>query len=1395
LSEHGVLSDDAPTAPAPKRRRPGLLGWALRILLLAVLVVLAALWLIDTAPGHRFITDRIAAIETPTGLRFRVGRIEGSIYGRARLRDVQVLDRTGLVFSTPETRLDWRPAKWLVNRLDIESLTMAQATVHKLPSLIKTGRTGPILPGFDIRIGELRIDRLRIARGLAGPERIGRLAGKADIRAGRAMIDLGVRVGQGDRLALKLDAEPDRDRFDIDVRLSAEARGVFGKILGTDRPVEAQIRGDGTWSKWQGSALADMSAMRVVDLTLGAEKGAYSLAGSLFPSRVTQGKKMRLSAPRVLVNGQATLHDRKLDGRVSLRSPSLVLEAEGLIDLGANAFDDLRLDARLLRPPALFPNMTGTDVRAKLRFDGPFDTARFDYLLTAPRMAFDQTGFEDVKAQGTGRLSKAPISVPIKLTARRVTGVGDVAGGILANLRVEGLLALTAKTLTGNDLKVRSDKLNGKLSLVVDLVTGHFDVGLTGGLTSYLIPGLGIVDVKTELKVLPGPGGKGSVVAGRGQAWVRRFDNAFLRSLAGGLPYLDTRLERGPDGILYMRGLKLTAPSISLTGNGMRRRDGTFFFEGSGRQAQYGPVRLTLDGRIDKPELDIFLPRPMDALGLADVHLLLDPTPEGFAYRADGGSLLGPFTSNGAILLPPGQAATIRVADITASGTHAQGALRSDPGGFTGRLDLAGGGVTGPLLFAVQAGIQRIEAQLQADRARFAGPPAITIRRGTANVVMLLDPAGVSIKGDVTARGLRRGGLSLARFAGSADLRAGSGEITASFAGSRGRAFDIQTNAHVAPGRIALRGQGMIDRKPVKLVQSAVLTQEDGGWRLARTALQFAGGSADVAGLFGASRTELDANLSRMPLTVLDIFYPELGLGGYASGSLAYRQAAGELPGGKADLTIRGLNRSGLVLSSRPIDVGIAAVLSGGSAGVRAVAASGGKTIGRAQARLSPLPGGGALIDRLSAAPLVAQLRYNGTVDTLWRLTGIESFDLSGPVAIAADIGGTVNDPRIQGSVRSMGARLESPVTGTIVTSIQTSGRFNGSRLVLDSFTGSAGEGGTVTGSGAFDFAAVNGLGIALDIQAKNAVLLNRDDIGATVTGPLKIASNGSGGTISGAVALDKGRFRLGNAVAAEAVPRLKVTEINRRGEEIEGGAAPAPWLLDIQAKARNRLTVTGLGLDSEWRADLDIKGEATSPVINGRADLVRGGYEFAGRRFDLERGSIRFTGTVPADPVLDIVAQSDIQGLNATIRVSGTGQKPDISFASIPALPEDELLSRLLFGTSITNLSAPEALQLAAAVASLQGGGTGLNPINAVRQAVGLDRLRILPGDVTTGQGTSVAAGKYLTRRTYVEVITDGQGYSATRVEYQVTRWLSLLSSISTIGRQSVNVRVSKDY
>jgi translocation and assembly module TamB len=87
------------------------------------------------------------------------------------------------------------------------------------------------------------------------------------------------------------------------------------------------------------------------------------------------------------------------------------------------------------------------------------------------------------------------------------------------------------------------------------------------------------------------------------------------------------------------------------------------------------------------------------------------------------------------------------------------------------------------------------------------------------------------------------------------------------------------------------------------------------------------------------------------------------------------------------------------------------------------------------------------------------------------------------------------------------------------------------------------------------------------------------------------------------------------------------------------------------------------------------------------------------------------------------------------------------------------------------------------------------MDPINRLRSAIGLDRLRIVPADPALDRETAVAMGKNFGRSFYAEIITDGQGYSATSLEFRVTSWLSLLASVSTVGRESAAVEFSRDY
>ena len=184
---------------------------------IALLFLLAGLLvLLDSAPGHRFIVDQLSRMETQSGLKIRIGRIDGSIFGKSQLRNVTVADGRGVFLTSPNIKLDWTPGAWLDNKLHVDSLTAERVSLIRLPALKPTTRKGPILPGFDIHIGELRIDRLDIGPGVGGKARSGSVRGKADVNHGRALVELAAVMNNGgDRIAFHLDAEPDRNKFDI----------------------------------------------------------------------------------------------------------------------------------------------------------------------------------------------------------------------------------------------------------------------------------------------------------------------------------------------------------------------------------------------------------------------------------------------------------------------------------------------------------------------------------------------------------------------------------------------------------------------------------------------------------------------------------------------------------------------------------------------------------------------------------------------------------------------------------------------------------------------------------------------------------------------------------------------------------------------------------------------------------------------------------------------------------------------------------------------------------------------------------------------------------------------------------------------------------------------------
>jgi len=247
--------------------------------------------------------------------------------------------------------------------------------------------------------------------------------------------------------------------------------------------------------------------------------------------------------------------------------------------------------------------------------------------------------------------------------------------------------------------------------------------------------------------------------------------------------------------------------------------------------------------------------------------------------------------------------------------------------------------------------------------------------------------------------------------------------------------------------------------------------------------------------------------------------------------------------------------------------------------------------------------------------------------------------------------------------------------------------------------------------------------------------------------------------------------------------------------------AAPVePVTLQIALDAPGQLFVRGHGVTSEWRGHVDIGGTTAGPILTGQLSVNNGTIDLLGQNFNIDRGTVTFGGGTTIDPVLDVQASATASSVTAQVNVSGTANSPKLALTSTPVLPQDEILSRVLFGSNVGSLTPSQGLQLAAAAAQLAQGGPGI--MDRVRSKIGLDRLDLSGGgsnpNGTQGadKGTTVSGGKYIANGVFVGVAQGvGANSSQAKVEVEITPNISVNSTFGTASGSGFGAKYSVDY
>ncbi len=1358
-----------------------------------------------------------------------------------RAERIEVSDRAGPWLVLSRSALDWRPDRLLAGVVAVEQLTVERAELRRKP-LATPSEGPPSLPRLPLAI---HIDQVAagvsIAATVTGSPLDLLASGHAVAGPNRLDVGLDLRRQGARQTEAHVRASYDQASLGVDVTVTRPVADVLvglGGIAGQVPAMDLTLTGQGPLSDWRGTVTGTIDGRSCLDGTLrlarteGLEVTAdLGQAPECLPdpvmARLLAGAPIALRANVTFENGRLT---RIAEAR--LRSAAVRIGISGTLEnrLGVRfSLETGELDR--------FGALAGIDAGGSLQASGTVTGSLAEPVLEARLLSagghVGTTRWSDLAtdvqlnptADGGGWMagttgSAVPVGLPLgdrpmtwsstvhfnraddlyRLVDLRVTGPGGQSS-LFGTVRADGMVALRGL--------IRSERL----SLFRDL------------------SGLPRLDGRAVAHV---------AVSGNAHDAIATTVFAATSGFATGQERVDPLLGSAPRltaTAIYRQG---TMPLVHgmLSGDKARLAFGGKAFPGlglgwhlalpdlaalgvaevSGQGEAYGlitgPIALPhlaglLRGQVTRSEQTLAilgavgvsnLAAPAGAihLGVRDDQLTADLSSR---FRVANGLNLGDIA-------------------LVSRDTRLTGDIAISDGGVSGHLtgrssdlqpwsQLAGVMLSGSLTVDAKLShskYQEIDANLSG-----TGLTLARLRIGQlGGKLTVSDPLGKPRgTGRLDASQVAVGGTALrsveVRAEGSGetiDLRvavAGPGDRRSSSSLTAQGTLRLQDDAQTLRlASLALSGGGVSGR----LMAPTTVVHTDDSIRIAPTRLDIGGGRVELSGQVSGQGLDLRLALTNAPVKLIEPYLTEdqrlvgtLNATALVTGTVAAPVVAMESRGQGLGLVGAGRERLDLTAKARWQDRQVAF-----DARIKGTRGSSVSVDGRL-----PLLADFSIPDNGSIS---GHLRGSGDLDRLTAALPFPGHRIAGKLDADVSVAGTVAQPAVTGQARLREGFYEFYETGTRLRDIQATLTARDSRNFALTLSGSdERRKGRLSGDGRVE---LRGTQPAWDLAVtlSDFGLIEQDAARARASAQLSFTGQGDSGRLAGKVQIGPGEYHITEGLGG-GTPKLRVTEINRPGSkpvvkvtkpapdvnrEKPDQTGPANIALAIEVEI-DRMFVRGQGLESDWQGHLTVGGTARDPSVSGQLEAVHGAYDFIGKRFELIDSKVTLDGGAKIDPILDVTAEATANDITAQVKVGGTASKPDLQFTSVPTLPSDEILSRLLFGKSVGQLSVAQQVQIARAAASLTGKGQ-YDPIGLLRGQMGLDLLDIGVSEEGGGVSPNVTVGKYLDRDTFLRV-EEGLGSNEEKIsiERRIGQGLSVEADVGRRGSGGVGLSWRKDY
>jgi translocation and assembly module TamB len=549
-----------------------------------------------------------------------------------------------------------------------------------------------------------------------------------------------------------------------------------------------------------------------------------------------------------------------------------------------------------------------------------------------------------------------------------------------------------------------------------------------------------------------------------------------------------------------------------------------------------------------------------------------------------------------------------------------------------------------------------------------------------------------------------------------------------------------------------------------------------------------AGGNFVVAGA-SAQSLSVNADISNLPAGLANAFVPGLAASGNITGTVA---ASGRLPMPNVDFKLDWRNAA--TSQTRAAGLSPLAISANGRL------ASGKLTIDTGvtgDGGLS-LKGGGSIVISGNRA---LDMRFSGNVPfaVLGMQLAARGFVANGSANFNLQLGGTAAAPVINGTVTTSGAGIVDVRRNLAINNLTADIRLNGQQAVISRLTGQLASGGNVSVTGSVGIQPAANFPANIDVKLDRAVYVDGTLVVATVDGTILLRGPLlANPTLSGKLRLERASITVPEKLPT-SLREIDIKHLNApkavlaqlRDTTARGARENSNTInLDLQLDAPSQIFVRGRGIDAELGGSVTIRGTAAAPIVSGGFTMRRGRITILNRRLDFsDKSRITFAGDLT--PALQMEANSTSGTTTLTVGVTGLATDPSITFSSSPALPQDEVLAQLIFGQSMSRLSAIQIAQLADAVGQLAG-GRSTSLFQGLRNQLGVDDF-----DISTDANgrTNVGVGRYLNERTYLELQQNAKDGTKAIINLDVGRGVKLRGAAGANGSGEAGIVYEREY